>query len=131
MDAAARVRLLRSAPYLPTADVDAAVRYYEETLGFGREYVAGSPAEFAIVSRDGHPVMLRRVADPGLIRANPAQGGTWDVFFWVSDADGLYEELVGRGAEAVYGPIVQEAYGMKEFAVRALDGHVLGFGQSL
>ena len=31
--------------------------------------------------------------------------------------------------EIVYGPIVQAADGMEEFAVRDRDGYVLGFGQ--
>jgi hypothetical protein len=31
----------------------------------------------------------------------------------------------------VYGPIVQEAYQMEEFAVRDREGYVLGFGQPL
>ena len=36
-----------------------------------------------------------------------------------------------NGAAIVYGPIVQEAYQMEEFAVRDRDGYVLGFGQPL
>ena len=76
-------------------------------------------------------VMLRRVDEPGLIRPMEAQGGTWDAFFWVDDAEALHTELVGRGATVVYGPIVQDAYHMLEFAVRDTDGHVLGFGQPI
>jgi hypothetical protein len=58
------------------------------------------------------------------------QGGTWDAFFWVRDARALHAELRASGADIVYGPIVQEAYQMEEFAVRDRDGHVLGFGQA-
>lgn len=125
------VRLLRSAPYFPVADVDATVAYYQKVLGFGREYVAGSPAQFAIVSRDGLAIMLRLVLAPQRIAPSEQQGGTWDAFFWVSDADGLHRELTSKGAAVVYGPLVQESYAMREFAVRDNDGHVLGFGQKL
>jgi len=59
------------------------------------------------------------------------QGGTWDAFFWVSDAPALHAELKSTGVDIVYGPLIQEAYQMKEFAVRDGDGHVLGFGQAL
>jgi hypothetical protein len=52
-------------------------------------------------------------------------------FFWVRDAGELHAELRARGADIVYGPIVQEAYRMEEFAVRDRDGYVLGFGQAL
>ena len=131
MPAGTPAHLIRSAPYFPVADVDRSAKHYEEVLGFRVEYLAGSPAIFAIVSRDGLPVMLRRVQDAGRIVPNERQGGTWDAFFWVEDADALHAELEGRGATVVYGPLVQEAYSMREFAVRDDDGHVLGFGHKL
>jgi uncharacterized glyoxalase superfamily protein PhnB len=119
--------LLRGAPYFPVPDVEQAVVHYERVFGFTREYVAGTPAEFAMVSRDGLCVMLRRVSER--ISPNEQQGGTWDAFFWVRDVRALYDELKDRGAAMVYGPIVQQAYNMEEFAVRDRDGYVLGFGQ--
>jgi catechol 2,3-dioxygenase-like lactoylglutathione lyase family enzyme len=124
-------RLLRSAAYFPVPDVDRSVDHYERVLGFRREYVAGSPAEFAILSRDGLPIMLRRVSSPERIAPNERQGGTWDVFFWVSDAKALHAELASRGAEVAYGPMFQPSYGMEEFAVRDGDGYVLGFGEAI
>lgn len=124
-----RPTLLRSASYFPVADVTAAVAHYESVLGFSADYVAGEPPVFAIVSRDGLPIMFRRVGDPELIRPSEAQGGTWDAFFWIDDADALHAELSAAGAEIVYGPVIQQEYGMKELAVRDGDGHVLGFGQ--
>ena len=124
-------QLLRSAPYFPVADVDRTAAYYETVLGFRREYVAGAPAVFAIMSRDGLAIMLRLVARPELIAPSEKQGGTWDAFFWVSDAAALHAELAAKGAEIAYGPIVQPAYNMLEFAARDCDGHLLGFGQAL
>jgi catechol 2,3-dioxygenase-like lactoylglutathione lyase family enzyme len=123
--------LIRSAPYFPVEDVARSIRYYEDKLNFRCEYSAGTPPMFAICSRDGFAVMLRKVADPALIVPSEKQGGTWDAFFWVADADGLHEELASRGAEVVYGPLIQEAYRMREFAIRDDDGHVLGFGEAL
>ena len=120
--------ILRSAPYLPVPDVASTGAHYRDVLGFRCEYVAGEPAEFAIYSRGGATVMFRRIADAVLVRPNEMQGGTWDVFCWVDDVDALYEELRGSGATVVYSPVVQP-YGMKEFAVRDPNGHVLGFGQ--
>jgi catechol 2,3-dioxygenase-like lactoylglutathione lyase family enzyme len=124
-------QLLRSAPYFPVADVERSAGHYERVLGFEREYTGGSPPMFAILSRDGLPIMLRRVAAPGDIRPNEKQGGTWDAFFWVRDVRALHAELSARGADVVYGPIVQESYRMEEFAVRDPEGYVLGFGQPL
>jgi len=124
-------QLLRSAPYFPVADLELTAVHYERVLGFHRDYVGGTPPEFAILSRDGLSIMLRVVATPERISPNERQGGTWDVFFWVRDASALHAELRANGADIVYGPVVQEAYGMKEFAVRDREGYVLGFGQGL
>ena len=124
-------QLLRSAPYFPVADLEQSVVHYERVLGFRREYVGGAPPEFAILSRDGLPIMLRLVPAPARITPNEKQGGTWDAFFWVRDARALHAEMRASGADIAYGPVVQEAYGMEEFAVRDREGYVLGFGQAL
>jgi hypothetical protein len=72
-----------------------------------------------------------RESDPGLIVPTEKQGGAYDAFFWVSDGRALHAELNAKGADIVYGPVIREAYQMKEFAVRDCDGHLLGFGQAL
>ena len=124
-------QLLRCAPYSPVADLEQSAAHYERVLGFHSEYVAGTPPHFAIVSRDGLAIMLRLVPTPGHISPNEKQGGTWDAFFWVRNARALHAELRANGADIVYGPIIQEAYQMEEFAVRDREGYVLGFGQAL
>ena len=131
MSPAPAPQLLRSAPYFPVADVERSAAHYERVLGFQRDYAAGSPPEFAILSRDGLSIMLRLVRAPEQISPNEKQGGTWDAFFWVRDARALHDELRANGADVVYGPIVQESYQMEEFAVRDREGYVLGFGQPL
>src|SRR2546427_1589176 len=124
-------QLLRSAPYFPVADLEQSAAHYERVLGFHCEYSGGPPPQFAILSRDGLAIMLRVVPTPERISPNEKQGGTWDAFFWVRDARALHAELRANGADIVYGPIVQNAYQMEEFAVRDREGYVLGFGQAL
>jgi catechol 2,3-dioxygenase-like lactoylglutathione lyase family enzyme len=131
MVAQAAKQLLKSAPYFPVADVQKSADQYTRVFGFRAEYSAGTPPEFAIVSRDGLSIMLKRVDKRERITPSEKQGGTWDAFFWINDAEDLHAELAGKGADVVYGPLVQALYNMKEFAVRDLDGHVLGFGESL
>jgi predicted enzyme related to lactoylglutathione lyase len=122
-------QIVRSAPYFPVPDVAAAASHYETVLGFSREYVADDPPQFAIMSRDGFPIMLRLVSGSTPVVPNERQGGSWDVFFWINDAQSLYEELVANGADIVYGPVIRAEYQMKELAVRDRDGYILGFGQ--
>ncbi|HJU90175.1 MAG TPA: VOC family protein [Gemmatimonadaceae bacterium] len=124
-------QLIRSAPYFPVSDVEKSAAHYERVFGFRREYVGGSPPQFAILTRDGLPIMLRLVDEPEKISPNEKQGGTWDAFFWVRDAKGLCEEMRANGADIVYGPVVQEAYHVEEFAVRDREGYILGFGEEL
>ena len=124
-------KLLRSAPYFPVANVEQSMIFYEQRLGFRCEYAGGTPLQFAICSRDGFAIMLRKVSAPERIVPNEKQGGTWDAFFWVSDAPALHAELKSKGVDIVYGPLIQETYQMREFAIRDGDGHVLGFGQAL
>ena len=124
-------QLLRSAPYFPVSNIEQTVLHYERVLGFHCDYRGGTPARFAILSRDGLSIMLRLVPDPERIVPNERQGGTWDVFFWVRDARGLHGEMSSKGADVVYEPVVQHDYQMLEFAVRDCDGHVLGFGQDM
>jgi uncharacterized glyoxalase superfamily protein PhnB len=121
-------RLVRAAPYLLVPDVAATTAHYQDILGFEREYLAGDPPEFAIYARDGLPIMFRRAPDRSRITPVERQGGTWDVFYWVEGLDALHADLVKRGAELAYDLTLQQ-YGMREFAVRDLDGHVLGFGE--
>jgi uncharacterized glyoxalase superfamily protein PhnB len=128
MPAVPRTRILRCAPYLLVPDVSAAGTYYRDVFGFEPEYTAGEPPEFAIYSRQGFPIMFRRAADPGRIRPTEQQGGTWDVFYWVEALEPLFEEMKARGASVAYPPVVQP-YGMREFAVRDLNGYVLGYGE--
>jgi catechol 2,3-dioxygenase-like lactoylglutathione lyase family enzyme len=128
MPSAGPARIVRAAPYLLVPDVARAGAYYQNVLGFEREYAAGEPPEFAIYSRDGHPIMLRRAPDPGRVVPVERQGGTWDVFYWVEGLDALDAELKQRGAAFAYQLTVQQ-YGMRELAVRDLDGYVLGFGE--
>jgi predicted enzyme related to lactoylglutathione lyase len=123
--------LRRHAPYFPVADVARTLKFYQEVLGFRCEYSAGVPLQFAICSRDGFAIMLRRVSQAELIVPVEKQGGTWEAFFWVSNADALHAELASKGADVVYGPLIQGSYQMREFAIRDCDGHVLGFGSPL
>ena len=128
MSAPRATRLVRAAPYLLVPDVAATAAHYQDILGFEREYLAGDPPEFAIYARDGLPIMFRRAPDRDRITPVERQGGTWDVFYWGEGLDALHADLVKRGAELAYDLTLQQ-YGMREFAVRDLDGHVLGFGE--
>lgn len=82
----------RAAPYandalnLPVPDVDAAIPFYENTLGFRVESREESPVRRAILARDEVRIGL---AENG---GDPSQEGC---FFEVSDVDAAFEEIKG------------------------------------
>jgi catechol 2,3-dioxygenase-like lactoylglutathione lyase family enzyme len=54
----------------------------------------------------------------------------FDAYFWVDDVEALHEELRGRGADLLHGP-VDQPYGLRDIGVRDPDGYILAFGQQL
>ena len=118
------------APVFLVADVVRAAAYYSDALGFRIPRMWGDPPHFCIPWRDGQEVMLNQVGDAGLVHPNAAQDGRFDAYFWVNDADALFEELKGRGADIVCAP-EDQPYQMREFQVRDPDGHLLAFGHDI
>lgn len=91
-------QLQRSAPYLPVADVRRSAGYYEKVFGFRSDYSAGDPPEFAILSRDGLSIMLRRVQAPEKTVPNEQQAYQM-LEFAVRDSAGYvlgFGEALGR-----------------------------------
>lgn len=111
----ARATLGGIVPILRVENLDAAVGYYVEQLGFQLEW---KDRPLAGVGRDGASLMLSE-GDQG----NP---GTW---LWIStsDADALYAELQARGARLRHPP-TNHPWESRECQVSDLDGHVLRFG---
>jgi hypothetical protein len=80
-------QLLRAAPYFPVTNLEASAAHYEKVFGFRREYVGGTPPEFAILSRDGLPIMLKLV--PASTRLSPNEQQAYNMEeFAVRDRDG-------------------------------------------
>jgi len=126
----ARASLIASAPVLLVKNVAAAAEYYRDKLGFDFQRMWGEPASFVILHRDGMYVMLQQAEDPRQVVPH------WtllpklaNIYFWVSDVEGLYGELMARGAILDYG-LCDQPYGCREFGVRDLDDYDLSFGQT-
>jgi catechol 2,3-dioxygenase-like lactoylglutathione lyase family enzyme len=108
-------------PVLSCKDVDAALVYFTDVLGFVVDFRWGTPTRYAAVERDDAEIHLR--ADDGI-----ASSGR--VAMVMDGVEGYYHDLVARGAD-VTTPVADRAYGMRDFAVRTPDGHLLTFGQSI
>ena len=125
-------QFMGTAPFFHVKDVVAAAEFYRDVLGFDIPRYWGDPPCFCMPARDGLCVMLSQPKNSNDIRTNGAvEKDSWDAYFWVADADALFEQARKGGAEVVYEPTVQEYYGMKEFAIRDVDGYVLAFGEDV
>lgn len=122
-------KIIASCPHFFVKDLRAAVDHYHEVFGFTKPSLWGDPPGFAMPSRDGFIVMLNQVDD-----IEPRPNGLkdcWDAYFWCVGVDELFEDFRRRGATVAYEPADQELYGMREFAVRDLDGYLLAFAEDL
>jgi uncharacterized glyoxalase superfamily protein PhnB len=119
-------------PVLPVADAARAARYFCDVLGFELDFIAGEPPSYARVKMGvrqkgeagwGDPVYLR------LWQCGGQDARTWrgEIVIHVGhDIDGLHAAYVRRGVTIVEPPQSQP-WGLREFAVREPDGHVLRF----
>ncbi len=120
-----------SAQVLIVSNVQAAAKHYEQAMGFTLGKFYGEPPTFTIIRRDGMYVMLRQAETPEQVQPRTnIINGLWDMYFWVDDVDALYAEFVQRGAKIDYG-LCNQPYGCREFGTQDLDGHDIGFGQTI
>ena len=121
------------APYFHVEDLVASANYYRDKLGFHYERLWNEPPSFAMVKRGGIIIMLSLNDGPGAIRPNRTvdpEGGAWDAYVWVDDADALHEEFRAKGVRIARVPRDQE-YGCRDFEIDDLNGYRLCFGHTL
>jgi catechol 2,3-dioxygenase-like lactoylglutathione lyase family enzyme len=103
---------------LEVSDVPAAIAFYCERLGFTEGFRWGEPVTFAGVTLGEVQVFLQQ--------GTPNPLG-FHASFVVGDADALLAFQSAQGVE-VAEPIGDRAYGLRDYAVRDLHGHLLVFG---
>jgi catechol 2,3-dioxygenase-like lactoylglutathione lyase family enzyme len=106
---------------LSVSDVRAAAEFYENKLGFSVAFTEGDPPTFAGVNLDCVQIFLSK--------GTPAPQGC-SVYFVVGNADELYEFHRANGVDVAVTPRDQP-YGLRDYAVRDLDGYYLNFGHRL
>ena len=117
-------------PVLLVADVERAVAFYRDALGFECE-VHGDPPDFAVASRDAAVILLALAPEPERIVPNwQIADKTVDAYIRVDDADAIYAEVQDRGAPIDW-TIYDAPHGFREFGVQDPDGHDIAFGQPL
>ena len=115
---------------LLVADVDRAVEYYRDRLGFECE-VYGEPPDFVVANRDQATILMALCREPERIVPNwKIVDNVWNAYIRVDDVEGIYAEVQERGAPIDY-TIYDAPSGFREFGVQDPDGHDIAFGQPL
>ena len=117
-----------SAPVLYIKDLAKSLDYYCDILGFERPQLWGDPPGFAMPNRENMVLMLSVQKNTKLIKP---KGDIWDVYYWVRDAETLFNEFKNKGAEIKEELNYQELYQNNEFQIRDPDGYILAFGQEM
>jgi len=109
----------RAIPVLASLDLDATQRFYVEKLGFepGPRY-----PDYAICERDGVQVHFWLTDDVDIPKATSCR-------IDVVGIDRLYEEMSVAGVVHPNGPLTEQPWGLREFAVLDGDGNLIKFGQ--
>jgi uncharacterized glyoxalase superfamily protein PhnB len=110
-------QLQQMLPELPLTNVAAGVEYYQRVLGFHVNY---AQHDIGVLFRDDVTILL--------IQRTDKHTGIGSCEAYVRDADGLYAELVSRGAH-VQGAPVSRPWGLRDFSVLDLEGNRLTFAQ--
>ena len=115
---------------LLVADLDRAVAYYRDRLGFQCDFY-GDPPDFATAERDQATILLALCEEPERIVPNwRIVDKIWNAYIRVDDVDAIYAEIQERGAAIDY-TIYNAPSGFREFGVQDPDGHDIAFGQPL
>jgi catechol 2,3-dioxygenase-like lactoylglutathione lyase family enzyme len=117
-------------PVLLVSDVDRAVEYWRDRLGFECE-VYGEPPDFVVATRDAATILMALCPDREQIVPNwRIVDKVWNVFIRVDGVDAIYAEVQERGAGIDY-TLYDAPSGFREFGVQDPDGHDIAFGQRL
>jgi catechol 2,3-dioxygenase-like lactoylglutathione lyase family enzyme len=127
--ATARVtNFLQVTPFMHVPDLDAAVGFFEDVLGFTAGF---RMSDYAYVEREG--VGIRILQNHGADGAPPGNR-RFAYYIDVRDVDALYAELKPKldalPQGDVHGP-ADKPYKQRELLVLAPDGNLIAFGQAI
>ncbi|MEQ9266930.1 MAG: VOC family protein [Balneolaceae bacterium] len=126
-----KAKIIGSAPILLVKDVVESANYYRDKVGFNYDRLWGEPPGFCILHRDQFSLMLSRVDNPRhIVPHYKVVHQMWNVYFWVDDAQKLYQEFIDSGATIDY-HLSKKDYGCLEFGIQDLDGYDIAFGQEI
>ena len=118
---------LQVTPFLHVPDIEAAIAFFVERLGFELKYRISN---YAYLHRETVGIRMLELERGEA----PSNRRRFAHYVDVRDVDGLFAEMKPKLADLppkdVHGPVDQE-YGQREFMVVAPDGDLIVFGQAI
>jgi uncharacterized glyoxalase superfamily protein PhnB len=114
------------APQFLVDNLDRAIAYYRDRLGFAVDFTYQS--FYASVSRDRFAVHLKHAPKVTADRAHRKENEHLDAYFAVSGVRDLFSELQKRGAEVIR-TLEQRPWACLDFYVEDPDGYILCFSE--
>jgi len=121
-------RITGVAPQLLVDDLEAAIAYYREKLGFAVDFCYDS--FYAAVSRDGFAIHLKCAPKTLVDRAHRREHEHLDAYIGVSGVAALHDELRARGA-LITRPLEAQPWSCTDFHVEDPDGYILCFSEPI
>jgi len=113
-------------PQFLVDDLDLAIAYYRDRLGFTLDFVYES--FYASVSRDGFAIHLKHAPKVEGEREYRKSHEHLDAHVSVTGVHALFSELESRGA-VVIKPLTDQPWSCTDFYVEDPDGYILCFSQ--
>lgn len=117
------VRFGRMAPGITARDLERALAFYRDVLGFTKTFQNGDPVGFMILKRDAAELHLNLQRDHKAGLHNVAH-------LMVDDVDALQTRCQANGVRIIKGLRDQE-YGLRAFVFADPDGNRIDVGQRL
>lgn len=104
--------------------LEPAIAFYKEKLGFQLDFQFGEPPSYAGLSL-GNAYLHLSSAYP--YKNNTGHGNFYLIY---ENVDNLYKKLLNQEVE-FFSPIGDRDYGMRDFAIKDLDGNQIGIGAQI
>ena len=111
----------RAIPVLASLDIEATQRFYTDKLGF--EAVTRYP-DYGICARDGVQIHFWLTDDVDIPKATSCRVD-------VVGINRLYDEMSQAGVVHPNGPLTEQPWGFREFAILDGDGNLIKFGERI
>jgi predicted enzyme related to lactoylglutathione lyase len=120
-------RITSFAPQLLVDDLEGAIKFYHDVLGFS--FGPTWRGFYAIGERDGFAVHLKCAPKTAEDRANRRQHEHLDVYAGVTGVAALYDACQAKGA-VILKPLDRTAWGTRDFYIEDPEGYIIAFGEA-